>query len=265
MLGSAIVAETRSSARSSAPLARELISALLSRSRRRVLALRGGELAAYHGAEHITIGAYEHGEARPKEHERCGSHLLGPMLLTTAAANVGHRARARALPDGRARGRRGRRGRGVRRAVRLDDAPSRRIRSRARSRSPATSSSTGSARASRARRSSRSPTLRCGPVWSSRHDRRRVSASSRRLRPAGREDARRLVHGRVLQPHARGAPAATGAGRSVVMQVFQKKRRLPRRHGRGDRDPQAVRRRLRRARRCRRSTTATRSRPTRRC
>ena len=54
-----------------------------------MLALRGGELAAYHGAEHITIGGYEHGEARPKEHERCGSHLLGPLLVTTA---VGERS-----------------------------------------------------------------------------------------------------------------------------------------------------------------------------
>ena len=43
------------------------------------LALRGGELAAYHGAEHISIGSYEHGEQRAREHERCGSHLLGPL------------------------------------------------------------------------------------------------------------------------------------------------------------------------------------------
>jgi uncharacterized protein YqhQ len=48
----------------------------------------GGELAAYHGAEHVSIGSYEHGEARPKEHERCGSHLLAPMLLTNAAGNL---------------------------------------------------------------------------------------------------------------------------------------------------------------------------------
>ncbi len=64
-----------------------------------VLALRGGELAAYHGAEHITIGSYEHGEARPREHERCGSHLLGPMLVSGAVANLA----ARQLPPGRAR------------------------------------------------------------------------------------------------------------------------------------------------------------------
>ena len=69
------------------PGSQELISALLSVAPA-VLALRGGELAAYHGAEHITIGGYEHGEARPKEHERCGSHLLGPLLVTSAVANV---------------------------------------------------------------------------------------------------------------------------------------------------------------------------------
>jgi uncharacterized protein YqhQ len=53
-----------------------------------VLALRGDALAAYHGAEHIAIGSYEHGEPRAREHERCGSHLVGPLLATTAAGNV---------------------------------------------------------------------------------------------------------------------------------------------------------------------------------
>ena len=52
------------------------------------LALRGSELAEYHGAEHISIGSYEHGEAREKEHERCGSHVLGPLLLTSAAGSL---------------------------------------------------------------------------------------------------------------------------------------------------------------------------------
>ena len=53
-----------------------------------LLALRQRELAAYHGAEHVSIGTYEHGERRPKEHERCGSHLVGPLLATTAVGNV---------------------------------------------------------------------------------------------------------------------------------------------------------------------------------
>jgi uncharacterized protein YqhQ len=69
------------------PAARELLTALLSLAPA-ALALRGGEIAAYHGAEHMSIGTYEHGEARPKEHERCGSHLVGPMLVTTAAGNL---------------------------------------------------------------------------------------------------------------------------------------------------------------------------------
>ena len=76
------------------PVARELLAGALSLAPA-AFALRGGELAEYHGAEHISIGTYEHGEARPKEHERCGSHLVGPMLLTTAAGNIARRAGAR--------------------------------------------------------------------------------------------------------------------------------------------------------------------------
>jgi uncharacterized protein YqhQ len=67
--------------------ARELLAGALSLAPA-VLALRGGELAAYHGAEHVSIGTYEHGEKRAKEHERCGSHLVGPLLVATAAGNV---------------------------------------------------------------------------------------------------------------------------------------------------------------------------------
>jgi len=86
MIGSAFVLRglRNSSLR---PLTRELVTGLLSVAPA-ALALRGGDLAAYHGAEHVSIGTYEHGEARPKEHERCGSHLIGPMLLTTAAGNL---------------------------------------------------------------------------------------------------------------------------------------------------------------------------------
>jgi len=52
------------------------------------LALRGTELAAYHGAEHITIGTYEHDVPRPRQHERCGSHLVGPLLAATVVGNA---------------------------------------------------------------------------------------------------------------------------------------------------------------------------------
>jgi uncharacterized protein YqhQ len=69
------------------PLAQELLSGLLSVAPA-ALALRGGELAAYHGAEHVSIGSYEHGEARPKEHERCGSHLIGPLVATQALGSA---------------------------------------------------------------------------------------------------------------------------------------------------------------------------------
>jgi uncharacterized protein YqhQ len=53
-----------------------------------VFALRSGELAAYHGAEHISIGTYEHGKRATKEHERCGGHLVGPLVATSAVGNV---------------------------------------------------------------------------------------------------------------------------------------------------------------------------------
>jgi uncharacterized protein YqhQ len=67
--------------------ARELLSGAFSLAPA-ILALRGGELAAYHGAEHVSIGSYEHGETRAKEHERCGSHLIGPLLAASAAGNL---------------------------------------------------------------------------------------------------------------------------------------------------------------------------------
>jgi len=84
------------------PATRELVSGLLSLAPA-VLALRGGELAAYHGAEHMSIGAYEHGEERPKEHERCGSHLVGPLLVTSTAGRLlAERAPEAARPAARA-------------------------------------------------------------------------------------------------------------------------------------------------------------------
>jgi uncharacterized protein YqhQ len=69
------------------PAAQELVSSLLSIAPA-ALALRGSELAAYHGAEHISIGSYEHGKRATREHERCGGHLVGPLLATSAVANT---------------------------------------------------------------------------------------------------------------------------------------------------------------------------------
>jgi len=67
--------------------ARELLTAALSFAPA-ATALRNSSLAAYHGAEHVSIGSYEHGEQRDKEHERCGSHLLAPLLATAAVGNA---------------------------------------------------------------------------------------------------------------------------------------------------------------------------------
>jgi uncharacterized protein YqhQ len=57
-----------------------------------LFALRGGELAQYHGVEHKAIAAYEADDedARDalKEHERCGSHLMAPMLAANLAGTL---------------------------------------------------------------------------------------------------------------------------------------------------------------------------------
>ena len=83
MLGTAVVVRGVKESGRLTPLARELLGGILSLAPA-ALALRGTELAAYHGAEHISIGSYEHGERRAREHERCGSHLLGPLVASTA-------------------------------------------------------------------------------------------------------------------------------------------------------------------------------------
>ncbi len=86
MIGTAVVVKSLRESRLR-PAAQELIAGILSFVPA-ALALRGGELAAYHGAEHISIGEYEHGPGAQKEHERCGGHLVGPLLLTSAVGNA---------------------------------------------------------------------------------------------------------------------------------------------------------------------------------
>jgi uncharacterized protein YqhQ len=57
-----------------------------------VVALTDRDLAAYHGAEHKAIAAYEQGvddvASVPKEHDRCGSNLIVPMMLLSAAGTI---------------------------------------------------------------------------------------------------------------------------------------------------------------------------------
>jgi uncharacterized protein YqhQ len=57
-----------------------------------VVALSDRDLAAYHGVEHKAIAAYEQGiddpATVPKEHDRCGSNLIAPMMLLSVAGTV---------------------------------------------------------------------------------------------------------------------------------------------------------------------------------
>jgi uncharacterized protein YqhQ len=56
------------------------------------VALSDRDLAAYHGVEHKAIAAYEQGvddpASVPKEHDRCGSNLIVPMMLLSAGGTV---------------------------------------------------------------------------------------------------------------------------------------------------------------------------------
>jgi uncharacterized protein YqhQ len=57
-----------------------------------LVALSDRNLAAYHGVEHKAIAAYEQGiedvASVPKEHDRCGSNLIVPMMLLSTGGTV---------------------------------------------------------------------------------------------------------------------------------------------------------------------------------
>jgi uncharacterized protein YqhQ len=57
-----------------------------------IVALLDRDLAAYHGVEHKAIAAYEQRvedvASVPKEHDRCGSNLIVPMMLLSAGGTV---------------------------------------------------------------------------------------------------------------------------------------------------------------------------------
>jgi len=80
-----------------APLARELAVSALS-VLPALLAVRTTELSRFHGAEHKSVAAYEtqsDPESAAKEHDRCGSNLIGPLLLTNLAGGLMLRATRR--------------------------------------------------------------------------------------------------------------------------------------------------------------------------
>jgi uncharacterized protein YqhQ len=57
-----------------------------------LVALMDRDLAAYHGVEHKAIAAYEQGvedvASVPKEHDRCGSNLMLPMMVLSAGGTL---------------------------------------------------------------------------------------------------------------------------------------------------------------------------------
>jgi uncharacterized protein YqhQ len=64
-----------------------------------LMALRGSRAAVWHAVEHKSIAAYEAGGPgelpdaadHAKEHDRCGSNLVLPLLVTTTLANTASR------------------------------------------------------------------------------------------------------------------------------------------------------------------------------
>jgi uncharacterized protein YqhQ len=64
-----------------------------------LITLRGSRAAIWHAVEHKSIAAYEAGEAgelldatdHAKEHDRCGTNLVLPLLVTTTLANTAAR------------------------------------------------------------------------------------------------------------------------------------------------------------------------------
>jgi uncharacterized protein YqhQ len=76
------------------PLLKELAAAGVSLAPV-LLFLRDSRLSRYHGAEHKSVAAYESGgdpATADKEHARCGSNLVAPMMVTSIATNLVLRA-----------------------------------------------------------------------------------------------------------------------------------------------------------------------------
>ena len=197
-----------------------------------LVALSDRDLAAYHGVEHKAIAAYEQGvedpAGVPKEHDRCGSNLIAPMMLLSAGGTVllerlvekpGPLARAGGRPRRRlARGR----------DVRLERSPPRRARSPRPSTPPAARSSATWRPRSRPPSSSRSGSPRWPRSFASRAH--RLPADVRKDRPHRRRRRGPRRRDRALRGELRDAARASrdrrGAGRRGGA---ARRRRRPRR------------------------------------
>jgi hypothetical protein len=89
----AVAALARSRLRS--VLAQEAVGAVVGLTPA-LVSLRGSQAAVWHAVEHKSIAAYEAGgldeignaAAHAKEHDRCGSNLVMPLLVTTTIGNT---------------------------------------------------------------------------------------------------------------------------------------------------------------------------------
>ena len=100
-LGSAAVSVALRRGGRKAPVARELAIAGVSLLPV-FLAMRDTKLSRYHGAEHKSVAAFEGGEVddaalreADREHARCGTNLVAPLVLTNIGAGLLLRAAGR--------------------------------------------------------------------------------------------------------------------------------------------------------------------------
>ncbi len=77
--------------RGGSPLLKEIAAAGLAFAPVLIM-LRNSRLMRYHGAEHKSIAAYEDGgvaaAAAAREHDRCGSNLIAPLMLTSVGGSL---------------------------------------------------------------------------------------------------------------------------------------------------------------------------------
>ena len=216
-----------------------------------LLALRSGDLAAYHGVEHKAIAAYEDGRRRRRR--RQGAR---PLRLAPGGADAGRRGgRAtwpRAGPGCAARRPRRRSAWAAPRwRWRCSPGPSATRTARV-TRAAAPARPRDPARGGHARAHGRAARGRAGRRWRRSCGSRPRAEHGHRGRPRASGSTRSvfrlpverirdgLLHGRLLQLHARSCCEEHGRHPRVTMQVFQKQRLGARRHRRGDRGAQAV-------------------------